>query len=97
MVFNMIAASVCGHDVATTIAPFHCENDGNGALLALQSQHSENAIYNQPVKDAENILKKGLGHTLSTLSQHMGLHRKAFITLTEYAKHIPVEILNDWA
>jgi hypothetical protein len=93
----MIKTSVRGHDVAATIAPFCYARDGCGALLALQSQHAGKAIYDQLVKDAENILKNRtwLGTTLVTLSQHMGLHRKAYITLTEFAKHIPFEIPND--
>jgi hypothetical protein len=80
-------------------APFRCRQDGCGALLALQSQHAGKAIYDQLVKDAKNILENRmwLGTTSVTLPQHMGLHCKAYITLTEYAEHIPVEILNDWA
>jgi hypothetical protein len=99
LTFDMIEMSVCGHDVAATIAPFCRAWDGCGALLALQSQHAGKAIYDQLVKDAENILKNRtwLGNTLVTLSQHMGLHCKAYITLTECTEHIPVEIPNDWA
>jgi hypothetical protein len=99
LTFNMIKTSVCGHDVAAKIAPFCRARDGCGALLALQSQHAGKAIYDQLVKDAENILKNRtwLETTLVTLSQHMGLHFKAYITLTECVEHIPVEIPNDWA
>jgi hypothetical protein len=97
MTFDMIEMSVRRHDVATTIAPFCCGQDGCGALLALQSQHAGKAIYDQLVRDAENILKNRmwLGTTLVTLPQHMGLHCKAYITLTECAEHISMEILND--
>ncbi len=99
LTFNMIKMSVREHDVAATIAPFCQGRDGWGALLALQSQHAGKAIYDPLVKDAENILKNRTwsGTTSVTLSQHMGLHRKAFITLTECAEHIPVEIPNDRA
>ncbi len=99
LTFNMIETSVCGHDVAAKIAPICRAQDGRGALLALQSQHAGKAIYDQLVKDAENILKNStwLGTTLVTLSQHLGLHHKVYITLTECAEHIPVEIPNDWA
>ncbi len=38
-----------------------------------------------------------MGTTLVTLPHHMGLHCKAYITLTECAEHIPVEIPNDRA
>jgi hypothetical protein len=58
LTFDMIKMSLCGHDVAATIAPLHCRQDGRGALLALQSQHAGKVIYDQLVKDAENILKK---------------------------------------
>jgi hypothetical protein len=99
LTFDMIEMSVRGHDVAATIAPFRCRQDGRNALLALQSQHAGKAIYDQLVKDAENILKNRTwsGTTSVTLPQHMGLHCKAYITLTECAEHIPVEIPNDWA
>jgi hypothetical protein len=99
MTFDMIKMSVCGHDVAVTIAPFRCGQDGCGALLALQSQYAGKAIYDQLVKVAENILKNRtwLGTTSITLPQHMGLHHKAYITLTECAEHIPVETPNDLA
>ncbi len=53
----MIELSDRGHDVATTIAPFHRVRDGHGALPALQSQHAGKAVYDQLVKDSENILK----------------------------------------
>jgi hypothetical protein len=99
VVFDMIESTVCGHDVTASIAPFHCAWDRCGALLALQSQHAGKAIYDQLVKEAENVLKnqQWSGTTSATLSQHMGLHRKVFITLSECAEHIPVEIPNDCA
>jgi hypothetical protein len=98
-VFDMIESTVRGHNVATTVAPFRRTPDGCGALLALQSQHAGKAIYDQLVKEAENVLKNRQWSctTPATLSQHMGLHRKAFITLSECAEHIPVEVPNDRA
>jgi hypothetical protein len=98
-VFDMIKSTVRGHDVAATIAPHHCARDGHGALLGLQSQHTGKAIYDQLVKEAENVLKnqQWSGTTSATLSQHMGLHWKAFITLSECAEHIPIEVPNDCA
>ncbi len=38
-----------------------------------------------------------VGTTLVTHSQHIGLHCKAYIILTECTEHIPVEIPNDQA
>ncbi len=98
-VFDMIKSTVHGHDVAATIAPFRCALNGHGAPLALQSQHDGKAIYDQLVKEAENVLKnqQWSGTTSATLSQHMGLHWKALITLSECAEHIPVEVPNDCA
>jgi hypothetical protein len=99
LTFDMIETSVRGHDVAATTAPFCRAQDGHGALLPFQSQHAGKATYDQLIKDAENILKNRtwLGTTSVTLSQHMGLHHKVYITLTECAEHISVEIPNDWA
>ena len=57
MVYDMIEYAVRGHDVPATIAPFCCARDGRGALLALKSQHAGKAIYDQLVKEAENMLK----------------------------------------
>jgi hypothetical protein len=98
-VFDLIESTVCGHNVAATIAPFCRAWDGCGALLALQSQHAGKAIYDQLAKEAENVLKnrQWSGNTSATLSQHMGLHQKAFISLSECAEHIPVEVPNDCA
>jgi hypothetical protein len=92
-VFDMIKSTIRGHKVATTIAPFHRVWDWRGALLALQPQHAGKAIYDQLVKEAENVLKnqQWSGTTSATHSQHMGLHWKAFITLSECAEHIPVD------
>ena len=97
LVYDMIESAVRGHDVATTIAPFHCTRDGRKFLLALKSQHAGKAIYDQLVKEAENVLKnrQWSGTTSITLQQHMGLHRKAFITLSECAEQIPADVPND--
>jgi hypothetical protein len=99
LVYDMIEYAVWGHDVAATIAPFRHTRDGRGALLALKSQHAGKAIYNQLVKEAENVLKnrQWSGTTSITLQQHMGLHRKAFITLSKCAEQIPVDVPNEQA
>jgi hypothetical protein len=96
---DMIEVAVRGHHIATTITPFRRKRDGRGASLALQSQHAGKAIYDQLVKDAENVLKNRMwsGTTSVTLIQHMGLHWKVYITLTECAEHIPVKNTNDRA
>ncbi len=88
-----------GHDVAATIAPFRRTWDGRGALLALKSQHAGKVIYDQLVKEAENVLKnRQRSGTISiTLQQHMGLHRKVFITLSECAEQIPVDFPKEQA
>ena len=95
----MIEIAVRGHDVAATIAPFRRTQNGRGALLALKSQHAGKAIYDQLVKEAENVLKnrQWSGTTSITLQQHRGLHRKAFITLSECAEQIPVDVPNERA
>ena len=74
--FDMIKLSVRGHDVAVTITPFHRAWDGRRALLALQFQHAGKAVYDQLVKDSENILKNRTWNSTSaiTLIQHMGLN-----------------------
>ncbi len=78
-VFDMIESTVRGHNIAALIALFRCVRDGHVALLALQSQHAGKAIYDQLVKEAENLLKnrQWSGTSSATLSQHMGLHWRA--------------------
>ena len=75
-----------GHKVAATTAPFCCAWDGCGAQFVLKSQHDGKAIYDQLVKDAENVFKNrlwsGATSTTMTLQQHTGLHWKAYTTLT---------------
>ena len=98
-VFDMIKIAVRGHDLAATITPFCRARDGCGALLAFKSQHAGKAIYDQLVKEAENVLKNSQwsGTTSITLQQNTGLQRKAFITRSECAEQIPVEVPNEQA
>jgi hypothetical protein len=65
----------------------------------LKSQHAGKAIYDQLVKEAENVLKNSQwsGTTSNTLQQHTWLQRNAFITLFECAEQIPVEVPNERA
>jgi hypothetical protein len=66
-------------------------------MLALKSQHAGKAIWDRLVKEAEHTLSNKVwsGNTPTTLAQHMGMHRHAWITLTECAEHIPVDVPND--
>ena len=65
----------------------------------MKSQHAGKAIYDQLVKEAENVLKNRLwsGTTSITLQQHIGFHQKAFINLSECAEQIPVDVPNERA
>ena len=65
LTFNMIELSVCGHDVAATIAPFRLGRDGRVAHLALKSQHAGKAVYDQLMKDAVRRTGHGRGLLLS--------------------------------
>jgi hypothetical protein len=51
------------------------------------------------VKEAKHTLSNKVwsGNTPATLAQYMGMHCHAWITLTECAKHIPVDMPNDHA
>ncbi len=68
-------------------------------MLALKSQHASKAIWDCLVKEAKHTLSNKVwsGNTPTTLAQHMGMHHHAWITLTECAKHIPVDVPNDRA
>jgi hypothetical protein len=98
-VFNLVESSTQGSNVAPTIAPFCKTRNGHGAMLALKSQHASKAIWDRRVKEAEHTLSNKVwsGNTPTTVAQHMGMHRHAWITLTECAKHIPVDVSNDRA
>jgi hypothetical protein len=96
-VFDMIGSTICGHNVAATIA-LPCTG-WVWSSLAFKSQHAGKAIHDQLMKEAENMLKnrQWSGTTFTTLYQHMELHRKAFITFSECAEHIPIEAPNGQA
>jgi hypothetical protein len=98
-VFNLVELSTRGSDVAPTIAPFCKTQNGRGVMLALKSQHAGKAIQNCFMKEAEHTLSNKVwsGNTPTTLVQHMGMHCHAWITLTECAEHIPVDVPNDRA
>ncbi len=95
-VFDLVESTTQGSNVALTIAPFHKTQNGHGAMLALKSQHAGKAIWDHLVKEAKHTLSNKVwsGNTPTTLAQHMGMHRHAWITLTECAKHIPVDVPN---
>jgi hypothetical protein len=97
--FNLVESSTQGNNVAPTIAPFCKTQNRCGAMLALKSQHAGKAIWDCLVKEAEHTLynKVWSGNTPTTLAQHMGMHCHAWITLTECAEHIPVDVPNDCA
>ena len=54
-------------------------------------------MWDKLVKKAETVLqtRKWSGTTNVTLTKHMGIHRQVFITMTECAEHIPVDVPND--
>ncbi len=98
-VIDLVELSNQGSNVAPTIAPFRKTRNGHGAMLALKSQHAGKAIWDCLVKEAKHTLSNKVwsGNTPTTLAQHMGMHHHARITLTECAKHIPVDVPNDHA
>jgi hypothetical protein len=98
-VFDLVESSIQGSDVPPMIAPFCKTQNGHGAMLALKSQHAGKAIWDCLVKEAKHTLSNKVwsGNTPTTLAQHMGMHCHAWITLTECAEHIPVDVPNDRA
>ncbi len=98
-VFDLVESSTRGRDVAPTMAPFRKTQNRRGAMLVIKSQHAGKAIWDHLVKEAEHSLSNKVwsGNTPMTLAQHMGMHLHAWITLTECAEHIPVDVLNDRA
>ncbi len=98
-VFDLVESFTQGSNVAPMIAPFCKTRNRHGTMLALKSQHASMAIWDCLVKEAKHTLsdKVWSGNTPTTLAQHMGMHCHAWITLTEGAKHIPVDLQNDCA
>jgi hypothetical protein len=97
LVFDLVENTVRGSDVASTIAPFCKTSNGHGAMNALKTQHAGQAIWDRLLKEAEHILSRKIwsGNTPTMLSQHMGTHRHAYITMTECVEHIPVDLPNE--
>jgi hypothetical protein len=96
-VFELIETAVPGTAIAASIAPFCRERNGHNAFLAIRAQHAGKDVWDKLVKEAKTILqtRKWSGTTNVTLAQHMGKHRQAFITLTECAEHLPVNVPNE--
>ena len=97
--FDLVENAVCGSNIASMISPFCKTWNGCGAMNALKTQHAGKAIWDNLVKEAEHILSNKIwsGNTPTTLSQHMGTHRHVYITMTECAEHIPVDVPNERA
>ena len=92
-VFGLIETAVRGTSIAASIAPF-CRNQIS--CRAIQAQHASKDIWDKLVKEAETVIQnhKWSGTTNVTLAKHMGMHHQAFITMTECAEHIPVDVPN---
>jgi hypothetical protein len=99
LVFDLVENVVRGSNVASTIAPFCKTRNGCSAMNALKTQHAGKAIWDRLVKEAEHILSNKIwsGNTPTMLSQHMEMHCHAYITMTECAVHIPVDVTNEQA
>jgi hypothetical protein len=96
-VFKLIKTAVRGTPIAALIAPFCRNQNGRRAFFAIQAQHVGKDVWNKLVKEAETVLQnhKWSGTTNVTLAKHMDMHCQAFITMTECAEHIPVDVPND--
>ena len=68
--------------------------DGRAAYLAVLVQHAGRNVYDKLHGEAKDKLqnRKWNGAASITLSQHMDMHRLAWIQLTDCAEHIPLEI-----
>jgi hypothetical protein len=96
-VFELIETAVRGTPIAASIAPFCRDQNGYRAFFAIQAQHAGKDVWDKLVKEAETVLqnRKWAETTNVTLAKHMGMHCQAFITMTECAEHIPVDVPND--
>jgi hypothetical protein len=96
-VFKLIQTAVRGTPIAASIAPICCNQNGCRAFFAIQAQHAGKDVWDKLVKEAKTVLqnRKWLVITNVTLAKHMGMHRQVFITMTECAEHIPVDVPND--
>ena len=95
VVFELIETAVRSTPIAASIAPFCRDLNGCRVFFAIQAQHAGKDMWDKLVKEAETVLqtRKWLGTKNVTLAKHMGMHSQAFITMTECAEHIPVDIL----
>ena len=93
-VFDLIESALRGTPTSASIAQFRKSRDGHAAYMAVVTQHAGKDVWDKLHKDAEETLqsRKWNGMTNVTLSQHMSKHRQAYITLSECAEHIPVEL-----
>jgi hypothetical protein len=92
--FQILETAIQGHDVSATIAPFKRTQDGRGAYNAINDQHANKGVWDRVVKEANDWLvsKTWTGTTSITLLQHTAMQRKAFVSLTEAAYHVPTVI-----
>ena len=94
MVYDVYEEGLRGTAYAATIVPFRRTRDGFGAARAFLSQHAGTDVWDTNAKLAHEFLttRKWNGLSNITLSKHMTKHRSSYITLTEAAEHVPVEV-----
>jgi hypothetical protein len=88
--YPLIDVMVVGHKVFATIAPFWRTLDGQGAFLAIKSQHVGRHVWDKIAKNALTSLKgrKWNGLSSITLAQHTKGQRTSYMRLVEASVHI---------
>ena len=83
--FCLIDVMVVSHKVSATIAPFRRTLDGQGAFLAIKSQHAGRHVWDKIANDALTLLKgrKWNGLPSITLVQHTTGQGTSYMRLVE--------------
>ena len=95
--FKLIKTAVRGTPIAASIAPFRFNRNSCRAFFEIQAQHAGKNVWDKLVKEAETVLQtcKWSGTINVTMAKHMGMHHQSFITMTECAEHIPIDVPNN--
>ncbi len=92
--FQLSDRAVIGNDVSATIAPFCRSQNGHAAYNSIVYQHAGKHFWDKNVKEVMAVLatRTWTGTTSITLLQHISMHHKAYIQLTEGAEQVPAEV-----
>jgi hypothetical protein len=97
LLYFKIEEATRGTEYAASIRPFQRRKNGRDAFLAIISQFAGPDKWQAELTKQDNLLheRKWTGQSNFPLEKFVGMHRHAFVTLEEAARHVDFQLPNE--